>query len=167
MLIKTTTYKLENFTLKSTFLNRMNADKYITNLPSLLQAKGFMASSIDSVFWQDSTAFVNIYLGNKYTITNIKIESKDEAIIQSVTGKKLSSTSNISYQQYQTLQQDVLNYFENNGYPFAKVFLDNVNLNETSIEALLKIDKGIVYKIDSIRVFGPAKISKNFIHTIS
>lgn len=61
------------------------------------------------------------------------------------------------------MQLRILNYYENNGYPFAKVFLDSIRLEEEKITALLKVNPGVLYHIDSIRVFGKVKISKNFL----
>ena len=57
----------------------------------------------------------------------------------------------------------MLVYLENNGYPFGKVFLDSISLIEDSVTATLLIDKGPLYKIDSIRIYGNAKISNDFL----
>ncbi len=65
-------------------------------------------------------------------------------------------------------QQLMLDYLENNGYPFAKVGLDSVVLRDSgAVSAVLKVDKGPLYKIDSIRVFGNAKISNRIPATVS
>jgi outer membrane protein assembly factor BamA len=42
--------------------------------------------------------------------------------------------------------------------------LDSIRLEEDKINAMLKVTKGPLYHIDSIRVFGKAKISKNFLN---
>ena len=57
----------------------------------------------------------------------------------------------------------VLNWLENNGYPFAKISLDSINIKEGAISALLNIEKGPLYKIDSIHIIGQAKISVEFL----
>ena len=57
----------------------------------------------------------------------------------------------------------MLTYLENNGYPFAKIFLDSINLTGDSATANLVVDKGPLYKIDSIRVYGNARISNDFL----
>jgi outer membrane protein assembly factor BamA len=41
-------------------------------------------------------------------------------------------------QQLQKIQLRILNYYENNGYPFAQVFLDSVRLQEDKINAFIK-----------------------------
>jgi outer membrane protein assembly factor BamA len=53
---------------------------------------------------------------------------------------------------------------ENNGYPFARISLDSVTLRDSGeVSAVLKVDKGPLYKIDSIRVYGTGRISTEFL----
>ncbi|HWW39695.1 hypothetical protein, partial [Pedobacter sp.] len=63
---------------------------------------------------------------------------------------------------FQTEELQLLNYMENNGYPFAKISLDSVAIKNGAISAVLNIEKGPLYKIDSIRIVGTAKISVEF-----
>jgi outer membrane translocation and assembly module TamA len=57
----------------------------------------------------------------------------------------------------------VLNWLENNGYPFAEVSLNNVEIKDNEIKGSLEVKKGPLYRIDSIRVFGKAKIKNLFL----
>lgn len=66
-------------------------------------------------------------------------------------------------EQLQLMQQRMLNYYEKEGFPFAAVYLDSVKINDDKIEAQLKADKGVLYHIDSIRVFGKVNLSKKFL----
>ncbi|HRG82902.1 MAG TPA: BamA/TamA family outer membrane protein, partial [Chitinophagaceae bacterium] len=52
---------------------------------------------------------------------------------------------------------------ENTGYPFAKIWLDSIRLDQDRVAALLKVDKGPAYLIDSIRIYGNAKISNFYL----
>lgn len=151
--------------LKTLFANRLQASDYIAKLPALLQAKGFIAASVDSVRLTDSSASVNLYLGEQFVLANVKVKDEDASYIEQVLEKRKSFHANkLNFTEYQALQQKLLDYFENNGYPFAKVHLDSLSITNNTIDAALLIDKGIPYKIDSIRVYGPMRISKNFIH---
>jgi outer membrane protein assembly factor BamA len=57
----------------------------------------------------------------------------------------------------------LLTYLENNGYPFASVKLDSIDLMDDSFQAKLQVSKGPLYKIDSIRIFGEVKMSHAFL----
>jgi outer membrane protein assembly factor BamA len=61
------------------------------------------------------------------------------------------------------LQERLLDHFENNGYPFASLRLDSIRFVGDSMYATLKLDKGPLYKIDSIRNLGTASISPSFL----
>jgi outer membrane protein assembly factor BamA len=52
---------------------------------------------------------------------------------------------------------------ENNGYPFASVSLDSIRFEGDSVHAVMKLDKGPLYKIDSIRNLGNGSITSNFL----
>ena len=69
----------------------------------------------------------------------------------------------LNMQQLQNVEERILDYYEKNGYPFAEVFLDSIRLEDDKIEASLNLNKGVLYHIDSMRIFGKIKISNNFL----
>jgi len=153
-----------NLGLSGNFKDRTSCTAYIYKIPSLLQTKGFSTVSIDSTHYDSLSAFIRLYLGQTFKVNNIHTKRDDLVILngsgwndRKLTGKPLN------FQQLQDAQQDLLNYLENNGYPFARISLDSIDFNEGALNANLKIDRGPLYKIDSIRVYGPAKISANFL----
>ena len=62
-----------------------------------------------------------------------------------------------------TWQEKMLVYLENNGYPFARIELDSINIEDGIVQAMLKIEKGPLYKIDSVRNNGRANISNRYL----
>ncbi|HEX8279322.1 MAG TPA: hypothetical protein VF540_11530, partial [Segetibacter sp.] len=161
---KDSTFIKSKLALKTSFQSRLQCQEYVQKLPALLQAKGFITSSIDSLSTSDNYTFLTLYLGEQYLSGNIKVSEVHRFYFEQIAGRKVLETGKLSFTEYQQFQQKLLDLFENSGYPFAQVQLDSVSINESKIEATVKIDRGILYKLDSIRVFGPAKISKNFIH---
>ncbi|HJS52988.1 MAG TPA: hypothetical protein VJ765_00550, partial [Chitinophagaceae bacterium] len=150
--------------LQTEFATRLNCIDYVNKLPSLLKAKGFVTASLDSVFFDSLSANLVVYLGRQYKWAHINTVVADPQIL-SVSGwnEKLFTNKPINFDQLRELQEKMLVYLENHGYPFGKIYLDSINLLEDSVTATLKIDQGPLYKIDSIRVYGDAKISNNFL----
>ena len=150
--------------LQTEFATRLICIDYVSKLPSLLQARGFVTASLDSIFFDTTSAKLVIYLGQQYKWAQISTTYADPQIL-AVSGwnEKLFSDKSINFDQLKLMQERMLVYLENNGYPFAKIFLDSISMLEDSVNASLKIDKGPLYKIDSIRVFGNAKISNSFL----
>ncbi|MCW3110681.1 MAG: hypothetical protein JWQ09_5187 [Segetibacter sp.] len=154
-----------NLGLKTSFVSELDCNQYITKLPAVLQSKGYISSSVDSLLVTDSQAIIHLFVGEQYTSLNLHVRNQDKQYLQQ-NGWEDNAIKNkaIRFSDYQVLSDKLLDYFEDNGYPFAKVFLDSVAIAGSEIEAVLNIDKGFPYHIDSVRMYGPAKISRNFIH---
>ena len=150
--------------LQTEFISRPACIDYVNKLPGLLQAKGFVTASLDSIYFDTAAANVVLFLGRQYTWATIKTDSDDQEILY-INGwnDKFLSGKTMDFLLVKSIQEKTLNYLENNGYPFGKIFLDRLHLTEDSVSASLKIDKGPLYKIDSIRVFGTAKVANNFL----
>ena len=161
---KDSVYITKNIALQTTFPSFFTASQYVEKLPALLQAKGFIAASIDSIAQQDNQTVVYLFLGEKYDNLHLKVSKADKPILQASGFDGAQKDKGISFLQYQKLSTNLLDYFENSGYPFAQVQLDSIFLQSNKIEANLSINKGFLYHVDSIRLFGPGKIAKNFIH---
>jgi outer membrane protein assembly factor BamA len=151
--------------LVTSFKNRETCSEYVYNLLPLLLAKGFMTASIDSVNMYATGAAIHLFIGRAYRWAQIDTRHVEPALLAAVSwNEKTFSHRLLDYKQFQARQQSLLDYLENNGYPFARISLDSIQvLDNDEVAANLKIDKGPLYKIDSIRVYGTAKISNEFL----
>jgi outer membrane protein assembly factor BamA len=151
--------------LTSSFRTQEQCLQYIYNLLPLLQGKGFVAASIDSINYTEKEASVRLYVGDAWRWARIDTRRTDPTLLSAAAWNDRSFSSHpMDMRVFRYRQQLMLDYLENNGYPFAKVGLDSVMLRDTGeVSAVLKVDKGPLYKIDSIRVFGNAKISNEFL----
>ncbi len=147
--------------LKDSFFSRAEASAYIAGLPFELQSKGFISASVDSVMMDSSQARVLVYLGKQYSWGSLSLP--EDALLQPVLFQLNSFNGNFDPNQVRTFQNRVLDLLEENGYPFGKVFLDSIRLINEKIHAVLAIDKGPLYVVDSIRVYGDAKIENLFL----
>jgi outer membrane protein assembly factor BamA len=157
-------FNQQNLGLQTSFKNKGACIDYIYHIPSLLQAKGFATASIDSIRYDSLQAFIKLYIGEVYRWGHIQTRKTDQNILlgsgwddHKISGKLLN------FQQMQKAQQQILDYLENNGYPFARISLDSIQLDQGRLSATLSIFKGPLYTIDSIRIVGTAKISMNFL----
>jgi outer membrane protein assembly factor BamA len=150
--------------LQTGFASRAGCIEYVNKLPSLLHSKGFVTSSLDSIFFDSTIANIVIYLGQQYKWAHINTTVADLQLL-TISGWNEKSFFNkpINFDQLKNVQDRMLVYLENNGYPFAKIFLDSISLINDSVSANLVVEKGPLYKIDSIRIYGNAKISNDFL----
>ena len=161
---KTPDFLKSEIGLQTEFPSRAVCIDYVNKLPSLLQTKGFVNASLDSIFFDTTSARLVLYIGEQYKWAHINIAAADPQVL-SVSGwnGKIFSNKPMNFDQLRGFQENMLVYLENNGYPFAKIYLDSISLIEDSVKASLMIEKGPFYKIDSIRVYGNAKISNTFL----
>ena len=151
--------------LVASFHSKGACEDYIYTIPALLQAKGYMTASVDSVRYDSTGAYIRLYLGKVYRWAYINTRKVEPALLTAVAWNDRNfSRRPLDFRQFKAKQQMLLDYLENNGYPFARISLDSIVLkNDEEVSADLKIDKGPLYKIDSIRVYGSAKISSDFL----
>jgi outer membrane protein assembly factor BamA len=161
---KDSLFNQKNLGLSAEFKDRVACAEYVYRIPALLQSKGFTAASLDSMHYDSTRAFIRLYLGDMFKVSHINTSKADGVILNSSgwNDKKFSGKS-LNFHSVELAQQQVLNYLENNGYPFAKISLDSISLDNAIFSANLRIEKGPLYKIDSIRVYGAAKISNDFL----
>lgn len=161
---KDSSFTAPELKLQTSFNSQPQAESYVSKLPALLATKGYPVASVDSSFATDSILFISLYLGTKYNWIELSTNNADpRALEQSGYNPKQFTGRPLNLQQLQSLQQKLLTHYENHGYPFAAVSLDSVQLNGDKIKAALKVDKGVLYHIDSIRVMGSLKLNKHFL----
>lgn len=137
---------------------------YINKLPDLLQAKGFVTASIDTLRYDSAFARLVVYAGEQFRWAQLDTRSVDPNLLEATGWRgRLFEGRPIDFQQVAAMQERMLNHLENTGYPFARIWLDSVQLDNENVSALLKVNRGPIYKIDSIRVYGEAKISNTYL----
>ena len=150
--------------LQASFDDKGACSQYIFQLPQLLQKKGFVTASVDTVQMDSTVADVLVFLGKQYRWAKLNISSIPPGLL-AATGyrDKNFQQQPMDFMAVQQLQQRLLDKLENTGYPFASIYLDSFELQAEGVSAVLKLDRGPLYKIDSIRVYGDVKISNRFL----
>ncbi len=155
---------LDRLGLKQTFPDRITCFRYVNGLPALLQAQGYIAASVDSVHYDSAGARVVLYTGRQYRWGQL-VDRIDPLILDQLHWNDAKAWKRpIQWPVMVDLETKVLEYCATHGYPFAQVGLDSVRIEGGDISAVLRLNKGYLYKIDSIRVFGKVKINKDFLY---
>lgn len=148
--------------LENNFKSRQSLFAYLEQLPVILQSKGYLSASIDSIAEKDTVFIAFIYLGQQYQWKEVKIKAEDWLILN-MLGYDINSFKNADAKTISSLPLTIINHFQNNGYPFAKVKWDSIQIINEQVSGKLKIEKGPLYKMDSISMHGSARLSKNFL----
>lgn len=150
--------------LKYVFANQVQCMEYINKLPALLNSRGYIAASVDKITLDSATASVNVFLGKRQNWVALTPDSIDKrALDESGFVENFFINKPVNFAQVQNIKERILDYYEKNGYPFASIYLDSIRMEENGLNARLKLSRGPVYHIDSIRTKGKLKISNFFL----
>jgi outer membrane protein assembly factor BamA len=129
-----------------------------------LQQQGFLTSTADSIIVDSSLYHVHLHLGKTYKWTSLTNQNIDEEILSKLGFRdKLYNDKPFDRKQLQSFFKKVILYYESNGYPFASIKLDSVQIEQNKLSAQLYINKNKLYKIDSVLIRGNATISDKYI----
>ena len=148
--------------LQTAFASRNEAGLYLNQLPSVLQTRGFISASVDSIRYDSTSARVVLFLGERYQWAQLHTRPSDELLLEAVRWPQ-DIPSNMDFTTLQSWQQKILDYLEDNGHPFGRVYLDSIGIDHGAVSGVLAIDQGPLYKVDSIRVYGDVKVKNEFL----
>ncbi|MFT4023914.1 MAG: hypothetical protein QM664_09055, partial [Flavihumibacter sp.] len=156
---------LQPLQLQRVFPSRMACAEYIQQLPALLQSRGLVAASVDSVRIDSTSAYLLLYVGEPLYWGEIRTEGLGRQEWER-TGIRLPAIGKqpFSGKQLAAIEKQLLNWLSDNGYPFATVSLDSIGWVAGQLNGILTVNKGMNYLMDSIHVEGAAKISNRFLY---
>ncbi len=129
-----------------------------------LHSKAYLAASIDSIAVADSLHRAFIYVGKIYEWGRLENGNLDEVFLDQIGFKeKLFQNKPLHFKEILALQDKLLRFAENNGYPFASVRLDSVRVVENRVYAKLFLDKEQLVVLEAINQEGEAKISSSYL----
>jgi outer membrane protein assembly factor BamA len=147
------------------FTNPAERIQEIRTLLGTIHDESYLTATVDSTV-QDSTklvAFLN--LGNSYKWATLRKGNVDEVAINlSGYREKVYRDKPLYFKTAAKLMNSILYYYENHGYPFAKIKLDSIRINGNNISASLNAEKESTETIDSVLVKGTLKISPKYLY---
>ncbi len=126
---------------------------------------GYLLATVDSFSFKQNTYMVYISTGKIYKWAQLTEGNVDEKALNFAGFReKLFFNEPISYKNYYKLQKKLFTYYENNGYPFASIYMDSIKINESTVNGVLHVDKGEKFIVDTIINTGKAKIAPGYLH---
>ena len=150
--------------LKAKFSSLDQANNYINSLTKLFADKGYLVSSVDSVWYLQNNVHIDFYVGKKYNWVQLRTNNIDKSLLSKVGyAAKNFAEKPLNISEVDLLKERLLTYYENEGFPFAAVYLDSIAINDDKISAALMVNQGLVYRIDSINNYGKLKLNTKFL----
>lgn len=140
--------------------------KSLLEVQNNLYQSGYLAASIDSFKIDSLSSKIWVYLqkGETYKWTSLKPGNTDEGILSKLGYRtKVYRNKPVNSKQVANLLDELITYYENNGFPFASARLDSLKIEENNIEASLSVEKGTKVTIDSIKFISEDKLPENYL----
>ena len=133
---------------------------YLQNLLVELRAEQYLTASVDSLLWENGKATAYLFTGKTYRWRELRNGNVGEEFLSQVRFReRLYEDRPLSETEIRDLQKRLLTYAENNGYPFAQIYLDSIEIEDGAVTARLMMEPGQVYFFDDINLSGNAEIS--------
>lgn len=146
---------------KKKFSSEPERNKQVQSLLFSFYDKGYLAASIDSVSKDSLLLHCYITPGEIYKWAKLSSGNISEGML-SIAGfrEKIFFGQPLHFKEIEKLSRKILEWHENNGYPFASFKLDSIQFSsEYAIEASLNLQKNKEIHLDSIVIRGNAKIN--------
>lgn len=146
--------------------------QYLQNtLLQNLYTQGYVSTAIDTLFRSQTTDTLTtnatVYVGTKYNEIQLNIKKIPYALLQKI-GYKINPQSNyltLPFYKVPFLIDKILSNAENNGYPFAQIYLDSLQIQGANIQAILQYLPQKRITIDSVLIqSNDVKINKKYIY---
>lgn len=162
-LSKDTSIRSQSLQIQTNFRDRNTCSTYIQKIPDVLLQNGYPAASVDSFHFSLFSADIWLYLGPHYPGINLKLDSAEKKIkyisqLLVMADKK----GYIPFNAIKAIEKNIIHYYMSSGYPFAEVSIDKFHFGDMVPTGILRINKGPVYHIDSIRQYGKLKLNNQF-----
>jgi outer membrane protein assembly factor BamA len=155
----------KDFNEKKTYRDSIEVMVELSRFRDRLQNSGYAAAGIDSVIRKEKNFTAYLFLGNHYEWLELKNGNINSQYLDGtgIKGKGFEGEK-FSYKDLSRIENRIIQNCENNGYPFATVRLDSIELKNNSFYAILNLEKNRLVRLDSIILKGDALIAPVYIY---
>ena len=155
---------LSKLSYKDKLNTRSAANKEIENVLTALRQMGYLLASVDSIYG-DSTHITAIISQNLvYKTAKISRGNLEPTLAAKIgINQKSFANKNFKYKEIAFKLEQIITYYENNGFPFASAKLDSVQFTDNNMSASINVQKNNFYRLDSFRIIGSARVNKSFL----
>ena len=123
--------------------------------------KSFLSASIDSLYISPSGASARLHLGPAMRWVSLQAASDTEKVWMEAAGfrEKIFTGKPLRYEVLLALEQKMLEQAENNGFPFAGVWLDSVKIQaDGSTSGLIRLALRRYFTFKALKINGDVKL---------
>lgn len=143
-----------------------DASAKLKNLRLKIVEAGYLTAGFDSINFKNDTIFAVLNCGEKYSWANLDKGNIPEEYLTAIGFReKLYRSEPFSPKALSRIMEQSLKLAENNGYPFASLTLDSLQIRAGEIDAQLNMALNQFTLIDSVIIKGGATTNRNYLQS--
>ena len=151
-------------TYDSTFADSSQVINALGEVIGALQLKTYLEASIDTIVVKDQDVLAILHVGPPYQWVKLGKGNVEESLLgQTGFRPRFFTNKAFSQQGLKELQNAILIYLENHGYPFANLRLDSLKIDHGRISGVLHVERGDLYTFDDLTIEGNANVSETYL----
>jgi outer membrane translocation and assembly module TamA len=146
---------------KKIFIDSSEVIKQVDSVVLEIKLNGYFNASITDFKWNNKSLEVNLISGTPYKLYHI---SNGNINPSAINFHKSINKQTWNVGEIKSLYNQVLNWYENNGHPFAQVWLDSFSFDKENVTAKLFCKPNTKIYIDSVSIIGNARLSNKYLY---
>jgi outer membrane protein assembly factor BamA len=133
-----------------------------------LRRDGFLAASVDSVVFDSGYVSAYMFTGPRFEWGKLSLHSIDNKVLRKA-GVRAGSFSGkpVKFKKLASAQEKILQFHENNGYPFASTCISQIEMDGPVISGNLHVEDNGRFLIDTLHIKGEARISRVYLEKLT
>ncbi len=155
---------LRRYKVRTTVPDSLSALRQVRELVLAMQGDAYLTASADDVRWTRDTVRVRLYVGERFRWARLRNGNLGDGLLtRAGYREKLFRQTPFVPADWAKLQERILVEAENQGFPFATVGLDSVQLSGRDIAGRVVLKRGPAVVFDSLQIVGTTKTKKRFL----
>ncbi|MBF9142709.1 BamA/TamA family outer membrane protein [Hymenobacter properus] len=155
---------VRRYKLPATVPDSLTALREVRELVLALQADAYLTASADEMRWRRDTVRVRLYVGEAFSWAYLRNGNLGDGLMtRAGYREKLFRQTPFRPDDWARLQERILTEAENQGFPFATVGLDSLQLSGHAIAGRVVLKRGPAVVFDSLQIVGNTKTKKRFL----
>ncbi|MNK22655.1 Outer membrane protein assembly factor BamA [compost metagenome] len=156
----------KEFSIPKEIKDSLEVYKEADKLLSQLQFRGYLLAEITALNFQGKEVSVIIEPNQLYQWVNLSSGNLPSAVKQIVGFRERNYEGvNFNVEGLRQLFKTLLTHYENNGYPFASVSLQQIKIDTGAISASIEVKPNQKFLFDTLQVVGSAQIAQKYLQS--
>lgn len=129
-----------------------------------LHSDGYLLAAIDDIKREGQVIDAFIIPGDQFQWLSLAPGNLEREMLKKADYKsRRFESTRFSYQEIARIENNLLSYAEENGYPFAALKYDSLHVNNNQLSAVMSLDLGPRITFDSVNVKGQKVLKSSFV----